>query len=163
MNAFPALVRLLKKLNYRVAAAESCTAGLFSAHIADTPGASDVMKYGFVVYSEEAKTVLVGVLPETIARFGVVSEETACEMARGAAEKANAQCGVGITGFAGPSADENYPVGRVCFGYCINGNTVTEKIEFGSIGRNAVRKKAAEHAAEKLLSLLTAGVQTAEE
>ena len=154
MDVFTELVQKLNSLHYTVAAAESCTAGLFTANLAQVPGASDVLGYGFVVYSAQAKTEIVGVLPQTIAAYGVVSEQTAREMALGAAKKAHAAVGVGITGFAGPSADPGFPVGRVCFGYAINGEVHTQTVEYGGIGRNPVREQSALHAAQGLLSLL---------
>ncbi len=154
MDVFRNIYEALLNKRYTVAAAESCTAGLFSAKLAEIPGASEVMLYGFVVYSEAAKCDLVYVHPETIHRHGVVSEQTAAEMAKGAALHAKAECGIGITGFAGPSADPDYPVGRVCFGFCVNGSVSTETVEFGNIGRNPVREKSALHAAERLLQLL---------
>ncbi len=156
MEVFSALVKQLKKLNMTVAPAESCTAGLFSSRLAEVPGASDVLRYGFVVYAAEAKCRLLGVKPETIETCGVVSEETACEMACGAAAAAKADIGLGITGYAGPGADDGMPVGRVCFGYALCGTVKTETVEFGDIGRNAVRGKSAEHAAETLLLMLKA-------
>ncbi len=158
MEAFLSLVERLKEMRLHVAAAESCTAGLFSASIADIPGASDVMEYGFVVYSVGAKCRMLGVSPQTVAEHGVVSEPVALEMAFGAAAAANAEAGVGITGFAGPGADDGFPVGRVCFGYAVNGRPVSETVEFGDVGRNEVRRRSAEHAAQKLLYLLSENV-----
>jgi len=61
MEVFEKLVKALKERNIRIAAAESCTAGLFSSFVAEVPGASDVMEYGFVVYSERAKSNILGV------------------------------------------------------------------------------------------------------
>ena len=158
MDVFNELVKALKNKQYHIAAAESCTAGLFCSHIAEIPGASDVFSFGFVVYSEEAKCRILGVQPETITAFGVVSEQTATEMAVGAAQKADAEIGVSFTGFAGPGSDPGFPVGRVCFGYALNGVVTAETVEFGNIGRNAVREQSAAHAARKVLKLLEAEV-----
>ena len=68
--------------------------------------------------------------------------------------RAGADCGVGITGFAGPSTEGDIPVGRVCFGYSVCGRTVGETVEFGNIGRNNVRENSAVYAARRLLELL---------
>ncbi len=155
-DPFHSLVSLLKEKGLTIASAESCTAGLFSACIASCPGASAVFQYGFVVYSIEAKIKMLGVDPQTIDRFGVVSPETAGEMAKRAAARADAQVGFGVTGFAGPTSDGVLPVGRVCFGYQINGNLCTECVDFGNPGRNEVRRLAAFHGAEKLLAILEA-------
>ena len=73
-----------------------------------------------------------------------------------AAQKARADVGVAFTGFAGPGADPGFPVGRVCFGYAVNGVVTAETVEFGDIGRNAVREQSAAHAARKILKLLEA-------
>ena len=139
-----------------VSAAESCTGGRFAAAIVDVPDASRVLGYSFVTYSEAAKHDLVGVPTETIEACGVVSEEVAEAMARGAAKAGHAEAGVGITGFAGPAGGtEKAPVGTVCFGVCANGICRTFTVRFGNIGRNAVREKAVDFAAERLMELLT--------
>jgi nicotinamide-nucleotide amidase len=156
MEPFSFLVETLRKRKQHITSAESCTAGLFSAHLAETAGASDALAYGFVVYSEEAKQQVLGVSPDTIAKFGVVSEPTAREMVIGAVKRSNADIGVSFTGFAGPGAEDGFPVGRVCFGYRIPGAVYTETVEFGDIGRNNVREAAALHAANRLLELLEA-------
>ena len=154
MDCFERLITALRTRELHIAAAESCTAGLFTAKLAGVPGASDVLAYGFVVYSEEAKKRVLGVKEETLERYGVVSEDTAKEMAFGAAGYAGAQLGVGITGYAGPSSAPGYPVGRVCFGFFVCGELYSKTVEFGNVGRNAVREKCAVFAAEYLLHLL---------
>ena len=156
MEVFERLIHTLRERGLHISAAESCTAGLFSSKLAEIPGASDVLEYGFVTYSQEAKKRMVGVKPQTLRRNGVVSEPTAKEMAHGAAEYANCEVGVGITGYAGPSSDEGYPVGRVCFGVYLFGETYAQTVEFGDIGRNAVREQSAVFAAEYILQLLEA-------
>ena len=151
---FSALVRRLKTKNYHISAAESCTAGLFSAYLADVPGASRVLSYGFVVYSEEAKNRVLDVPLQTIGEYGVVSEQTAAAMAKGAAEISRAEVAVAVTGFAGPESDGVLPVGRVCFAYVLPGRLITETRDFGAVGRNLVRQRAAVHAAQTISSLL---------
>jgi nicotinamide-nucleotide amidase len=154
MDVFSELIAALKKERLIVTAAESCTAGLFSAMLAGVPGASDVFWGGFVTYSVDAKRTVLGVSPETVSACGVVSEPTAREMAAGAAKKASAGAAVAITGFAGPSADDGFPVGRVCFGFFVRGALFSETVEFGDLGRNVVRERSAVHAAERLLGIL---------
>lgn len=152
---FTTLVTLLTQKGYTISAAESCTGGLFAAGIVSVADASKVLERSFVTYGEQAKTDLVGVKPETIRDFGVVSEETAAEMARGAARAANATVGVGITGFAGPSGGDRFAeLGTVCFGFCINGETETFRKEFVGIGRNEVRQQSVRFALETLCRLL---------
>lgn len=154
MNVFERLVERLKEKHLTVTSAESCTAGLFAAGLAAVPGASDVLGYGFVVYSEQAKENVLGVPQDEITRYGVVSEQTARAMAEGAMRVSGADLSVGITGFAGPGADEGFSVGTVCFGFCYNRKTISETVHFGDIGRNNVRQKSAEYAAERFLHLL---------
>lgn len=155
MADFEKLVRLLADRHMTVSAAESCTGGLFAASIVDVPDASKVLEYSFVTYSEAAKQELVGVPMETIERFGVVSEPVAEAMARGAAKAGHAQVGIGITGIAGPSGGtKNTPVGTVCIGVCVKDANKTYTVHYGNIGRNKVRARAVDFAAEKLTELL---------
>lgn len=154
MDIFERLVERLKEKHLKVASAESCTAGLFAADLAAVPGASSVLEYGFVVYSAAAKQRILGVPQKVIGRYGVVSEQTARAMAQGAKRVSGADLSVGITGFAGPDADEGYTAGTVCFGFCCRERSVSETVDFGDIGRNRVRQKCAEYAAERFLELL---------
>jgi nicotinamide-nucleotide amidase len=99
----------------RIALAESCTAGLLAARLANPPGASSYLLGGVIAYSNEAKVELLGVAEELIERHGAVSPEVAEAMAAGAARRFGADLGVGITGIAGPDGgSEDKPVGYVC-------------------------------------------------
>jgi len=100
----------------RLALAESCSAGLLAARIANPPGASEYLAGGVVAYSNEAKVELLGVDPSAIEAHGAVSPEVAAQMARGALEQFSADVAVSITGIAGPGGGtEEKPVGFVCF------------------------------------------------
>ncbi len=102
----------LRKKGLTVALAESCTGGLIARRLTDIPGASEVFGCGLVTYSNEMKTRLLGVSPETLREHGAVSPETALEMARGARRVGQADIGVGVTGIAGPGGgSEEKPVG----------------------------------------------------
>ena len=156
MADFQKLVDLLIERRMTVSAAESCTGGAFAAGIVSVPDASRVLGFSFVTYSEAAKHELVGVPTETIDTYGVVSEEVADAMARGAAIAGHADVGVGITGFAGPAGGtEKAPVGTVCFGFCINGNCRVYRRRFADLPRNEVRALAVDFAADTLTELLT--------
>jgi nicotinamide-nucleotide amidase len=97
-----------------VATAESCTGGLLAARLTDKPGASDYLKGGIVVYSNDAKIAQVGVPAEVIAEYGAVSAEVSRALAEGARTKLRADVGIGITGVAGPGGGtEEKPVGLV--------------------------------------------------
>ena len=101
------------------ACAESCTGGLLAAAITSVPGSSAWFDRGFVTYSNDAKVSLLRVNPETLERFGAVSEETALEMAAGALQAApRADFAISTTGIAGPDGGTaGKPVGMVCFGF----------------------------------------------
>ena len=86
-----------------VATAESCTGGLIVGTLTEIAGSSAVVDRGFVTYSNEAKTALLGVRPETLSAHGAVSEETALEMVQGALAASRADCVVAVTGIAGPA------------------------------------------------------------
>lgn len=94
---------LLRARGQTLALAESCTGGHVAARLTDVPGSSDYFLGGAVTYANSAKIGLVQVTPETLERFGAVSEEVAREMAAGARRTFGATVGVGVTGIAGPS------------------------------------------------------------
>ncbi|WP_299783393.1 CinA family protein [uncultured Roseobacter sp.] len=129
-----------------ITAAESCTGGMVMAALTDIPGSSSVVERGFVTYSNEAKTEMLGVKPATLTAHGAVSEEVASEMARGALAASRAQIAVSITGIAGPGGAEHKPEGRVCFGVARGDTVQTETVEFGARGRDNVRVAARDHA-----------------
>jgi nicotinamide-nucleotide amidase len=116
-NLNEVVVRMLKEQNLILTCAESATGGMFGANITEVTGASAVFKQGFIVYSNEAKTTELGVRPETIDSFGVVSAEVAKEMAVGAQRKAKADIAVSVTGFAGPEVESGYTPGDAFVGY----------------------------------------------
>ncbi len=97
-----------------LAVAESCTAGALGARITGVPGSSDYFRGGVIAYSDDVKKRLLGVRAGTLKRFGAVSKEVALEMAEGARDRARADCGIGITGIAGPGGGSpDKPVGLV--------------------------------------------------
>jgi PncC family amidohydrolase len=111
------VVRELTRLGKTLSTAESCTGGLVASRITDVSGASSVFTHGFVTYSNEAKSQLIGVSGDTLAANGAVSQEVACEMAQGARRTSGSDYGISITGIAGPSGGTaDKPVGTVCFG-----------------------------------------------
>ena len=105
---------LLRENGIKIAVAESVTGGYISNKLTDLPGASAYFLYGGVVYSNIAKTGILGVDRAVIEKDGAVSEKCAMEMAEKVKEKAGADIGLSVTGFAGPPAElDNYPVGTV--------------------------------------------------
>lgn len=105
-----------------IATAESCTAGMLAARLADRAGSSAYLVGGVVSYSNEAKVDLLGVDAELIAAHGAVSEPVAIAMAQGALSRFGADTAVGITGIAGPGGgSDEKPVGTVCFSVALAG------------------------------------------
>ena len=142
----------------RIATAESCTGGMVAAALTDIAGSSDVFDRGFVTYSNNAKVAMLGVQQTTLDAFGAVSEPIAAEMADGALANANAALAVSVTGIAGPGGSDFKPEGRVCFGLALQGHpTQTNTIEFGPLGRAAVRAAATEFALGLVLAALDDG------
>ena len=137
-----------------LATAESCTGGMISATLSDIPGCSGALDRGFITYSNQAKTEMLGVSPETIEANGAVSPEVAAEMATGARDRAKAGLAVSVTGVAGPGGTENKPEVRVCFGIADRGGVRTETVEFGALGRDGVRRASAAHAMTMMLAAL---------
>ncbi len=149
------LVALLLGRGLHIAFAESCTGGLLAAGLVAVPGASGVLDASLVTYANEAKTYHLGVLPETLAAHGAVSEEVAGEMAAGVAALTSAEIGVAVSGIAGPDGGtEKKPVGTVCFGFSVLGKVRTETLRFGSLGRAGVRAAAVRHVYESLIAAL---------
>jgi competence/damage-inducible protein CinA-like protein len=105
---------LLVERGLHIGVAESCTGGLIASRLTDIPGSSRYVDQSVVVYSNEAKTDLLGVSPDLLREHGAVSEPVAVAMAEGIKAKARAGIGVGVTGIAGPSGGSpEKPVGTV--------------------------------------------------
>ena len=135
--------RKLIEKNITIAAAESCTAGLFAATLAETPGISSVLFESVVTYANEAKEKYLGVKHETLEKFGAVSEETAREMADGIRELSKADVGISITGLAGPDGGtEKKPVGLVYIGIATEDGTKTYELKLIGRDRNKIRHAA---------------------
>ena len=105
---------ILTGKRWSVATAESCTGGGVAAALTAVPGSSACVKGGIVAYTEEIKMRLLGVKPETLRDFGVVSRQTVEEMAQGAMKSMNSDFAVATSGVAGPSGgSEEIPVGTI--------------------------------------------------
>ena len=142
------IVRFLNEHNMTITTVESCTGGLIAARLVNVSGASNVSSEGYVTYSENAKAKMVGVNPETIEKYNVVSEEVAYEMASGGAKTANADVAVSVTGVAGPlGGTKEIPVGTVCIGVYYKNKVTTGKFLFNG-DRLQVRNQAVDKALE---------------
>ena len=112
--ALSGLAAALRARGWRMAAAESCTGGLIAAACTSQAGSSDWFERGFVTYSNEAKTTMLGVPAALITAHGAVSEAVARAMVQGALQQAPVQLAVAVTGIAGPGgAVPGKPVGTV--------------------------------------------------
>ena len=119
-----------------LATAESCTAGSIAAVITAIPGSSHFYRGGIVAYSDEVKTNLLGVNPETLEAQGAVSEEVVKEMVKGAMKAMNSDCAVATSGIAGPTGGTpDKPVGTVWLAASKKDRVITMKVE-GDEGRN---------------------------
>jgi nicotinamide-nucleotide amidase len=138
-----------------VAVAESCTGGLLAARLTERAGSSAYFAGGLVVYSNEGKAALAGVDPQLIERHGAVSTEVAQALARGAAERFEADVGIGITGVAGPGGGTaEKPVGTVCFSVCLrDGDEITRRQQLPG-GRSDIRERSTTIALHLLRRLL---------
>ena len=114
-----AVVELLHNQNLTLTTVESCTGGALSARIINVPGASEVLKQGFVTYSNRAKKKYIMVKKSTLKEHGAVSEKCAKEMAKGGCFITNSDAALSVTGLAGPDGGtEATPVGTVFIGCC---------------------------------------------
>ena len=156
-NRAASLLDAYRHKGLKIATVESCTGGLVAALLTEISGSSAVVERGFVTYSNEAKTELVGVPADLIATHGAVSEPVARAMAEGALAHSYADVAVGITGVAGPTGGTaTKPVGLVHFGLARRGaSTVHLERRYGDLGRESVRRRAVEDA----LSLLEQAVR----
>ena len=143
-----ALLKAYEQRRLKIATAESCTGGLVAALLTEIAGSSAVVERGFVTYSNEAKTELIGVPESLIVAHGAVSEPVARAMAEGALRHSRADVTVAITGIAGPGgATVAKPVGLVHFGLARKGAAVLHlERRYGDLGREAVRRRAVEDA-----------------
>ncbi|HWP20149.1 MAG TPA: CinA family protein [Burkholderiaceae bacterium] len=152
-----ALARGLQARGWRLAVAESCTGGLIAATCTSVAGSSLWFERGFVTYSNEAKTELLGVPRELIERHGAVSREVALAMAAGALRHSGAQLAVAVTGIAGPDGGSaTKPVGTVWFGFACKGEQNILEAEQALLpgDRGQVRSAATMHALARLAALV---------
>ncbi|MBX9872658.1 MAG: CinA family protein [Burkholderiaceae bacterium] len=147
------LAAQLQQRRWMLATAESCTGGLIAGACTDLSGSSNWFERGFVTYSNEAKTELLGVDATLIERHGAVSAEVARAMATGALAHSHAQVAVAVTGVAGPTGGTpDKPVGLVWLGFALPDRVLTEKMDFPG-DRAAVRAATVQHALRRLVEL----------
>jgi len=151
------LMRRLCDKGWTVTTAESCTGGMMAALLTDIEGAGHGFDRGFVTYSKQAKTDLLGIERELLERNDAVSEPVARAMAEGALSRSNADVALAVTGFAGPAGD-GCEEGLVHFALAGRTARPRHRVEhFGAIGRGPVRIKAL----EAMLDMLEQALQEA--
>jgi nicotinamide-nucleotide amidase len=144
------VVRMLTERSKTVAVAESCTGGLIAHRLTNVPGASVVLKYGLVTYSNEAKTDLLGVDAAALSQHGAVSEPVARAMAEGARLRCGADYALSVTGIAGPGGgSEAKPIGTVFVALAEGGKTVVER-HFNPYDRETFKFAASQQALDLL-------------
>ena len=148
------LADVLQQHGWMLATAESCTGGMIAARCTDLSGSSAWFDRGFVTYSNEAKTELLGVDRQLIVQEGAVSEAVARAMAQGAVAHSQAQVAVAVTGVAGPTGGSiDKPVGTVWLAWCIQGVVDAERVLLTG-DRAAVREATTQHALQGLVQRL---------
>lgn len=153
------VVHRLTELGQTVACAESLTAGLVSASIADTPGASLVLLGGVVAYAPQVKVALLGVSEDLIAEVGTVDPRVAAAMADGIRARLGATWGLATTGVAGPGPAEGKPAGTVHV--AVAGPDGTESWPLQLHGDRAhIRAATVERVLDALANRLDAEVET---
>ena len=140
------VVEELKKRQKSITAAESLTAGLFQATLADFSGVSAIFNGGFVTYSLEEKSKMLEIVEQELKEHGVVSEFTARKMAEQARIKTKSDYGVSLTGVAGPDSLEGHPAGTVFIGLAHAKGTEVIKANIAGRSRADVRHIAVMHA-----------------
>jgi nicotinamide-nucleotide amidase len=136
------LYELCRRRNHLIATAEeSCTGGLLAALLTEVPGSSKIFDRGFITYSNDAKSELLGISNELIELHGAVSAEIAMAMAEAALGRSSASIAASITGIAGPGGGTDVkPVGLV-FLACVGKGMAPEhsRLDLGNRPRQAIR------------------------
>lgn len=143
----------LRSLGLKLAIAESCTGGMISDLLTDIPGTSDFLIADLVVYSVKAKRIFLEIPARIIREFGVVSKQTALQMAEGVREKTGADIGLSTTGNLGPSILEGKPDGLVYVGLSFRGRTTFRELHLKG-ERGEKKRLATLEALRMLLDLL---------
>lgn len=142
--------------------AESCTGGLISAAITSVPGSSDMLYGGYVTYANAAKTAMIGVSDQLIRTHGAVSEPVARAMAEGALATASVNLAIAVTGIAGPGGGSaEKPVGLVHLALASDHETIHRRVEYGDLGREAIRAATVRTALEMILEAVEDSGQSA--
>ena len=145
-----AVLQLLDENKLTLATAESLTGGMLTSRLINVPGASEVIKTGFITYSNKSKRKYLGVKRSTLEKHGAVSEQCAKEMVKGCAAATKADAAISLTGIAGPDGgSEEKPVGLTYIGVSVLGSIKVKKFVF-----SGEREKIRESATATALTML---------
>ena len=155
LDAATSVIDACRRAGFTLTTAESCTGGLIAGCLTAVPGSSDVVDRGFVTYSNQAKTDMLGVPAGLIEAEGAVSEAVALAMAEGALRHASATIGVAVTGIAGPGGGtQSKPVGLVHLAAARTGGGVLQERRVFPGGREGIRLATVEAALDLVMRLL---------
>ncbi|MDY6065222.1 MAG: competence/damage-inducible protein A [Finegoldia sp.] len=147
-----AIYKLLDKYSLSIMTGESVTGGMIASRLINVDGISDYLKRSFVVYSNEAKIELLKVDPQTIDKYGVVSEQVATEMAKNMHEIYDCDCCIATTGYA--SGEE---AGKVFLGLAFKDKLKCLELKLTG-NRNTVRKRACDIALSEMRKMIVENV-----
>ncbi len=149
------LGQAMRQQRLTLVTAESCTGGWVGEVVTAVPGSSQWYDRGFITYSNAAKMALLGVQPETLDRWGAVSEQTVREMAEGALSHSDANIALSVSGIAGPGGGSpNKPVGTVCFGWAVRSGPVWSQVRHFPGDRQMIRRQAVQASLLEVLGYL---------
>lgn len=133
-------VNSLRMHNLKIATAESCTGGMLSQYLTSVPNSSEVVEIGITAYSDRIKREALSISENILNKFGAISPNTAMLLAKNVRALGDAAIGIGITGNAGPSANENKPVGLVYIAIADRTKYYIERLELpASYSRERIR------------------------
>ena len=147
------VLALLQERGQTLATAESLTGGRLASALTGVPGASKSYVGGVVAYATSVKQEVLGVSPDLVERYGVISAECALAMARGAAGVTGAAWGIGTTGVAGPDEQDGHPPGTVHVGLVGPGVSTALALELVG-GREAIQDRTCVEALSALEGML---------
>lgn len=152
------MIEEIKKIlitnNLILTAAESCTGGLLSSYLTDISGSSSYIKQNFVTYANEAKVSILDVKPETIEKYGAVSEQTAKEMVQGLIKRGFGDIAISTTGIADKNGEGNKPAGLVYIGIGNKRKIKAIRFQIPFISRIETKKSFVNKALSELLQFL---------
>lgn len=146
---------MLEQRNLKLVTVESCTGGGVASLVTEIPGSSNWFDCAFVTYSNEAKVSLVGVNPDSIRKFGAVSQQVAIEMAKGGLQYSGADVAISVTGIAGPDGGSTEkPVGTVWMAWADRAGKVLVKGFLFDGDRHQVRQSTVDSALQELRAFI---------